>query len=74
MTELFAENEDIWLIAESGYKYRPANTHQWVTLVDMNKNLWMSSVVKLLGVYVHNIDGAFIETREASVIFSYKNV
>ena len=48
MSEIFADLQDAWLVAESGLKIRPGGQMEWHRLMDFTQMGWIPSVDKLM--------------------------
>jgi trehalose-6-phosphatase len=69
----FNNGNDFWLVAESGYLYKPGNKEPWKNLCEIPDIVEMRQVRKIMQVYASNVEGAFIEEQQSCLIFNYKN-
>lgn len=68
-------NQNFWLVAESGYAYRSAaNTGKWTITENKQYDFtWKNKVRKIMKGYEENIDGSYIEERQSCILWNYKN-
>lgn len=52
---------DFWLVAESGYLYKPGNKEPWQKLCEIGDTKELRHVRKIMEAYTCNIEGSFIE-------------
>ncbi len=62
---------NLWLAAESGYEFRTKG--QWKTLFKVHQRSWIKILKQIMQQYVDNIDGSFIEERQSTIEWNYKN-
>lgn len=66
------EQENFWVAAESGY-WLMTNRKQWTELFKVQSLQWMQTIRQIMAEYCENIDGAVIEERTCTIVWSYKN-
>ena len=67
------EQENFWVIAESGYWLLAKERRQWTELFKVQNKSWMHTIRLIMAQYCDNIDGSYIEERSCSIIWDYKN-
>jgi trehalose 6-phosphate synthase complex regulatory subunit len=72
MERLFSQVSNVGMIAENGAFILEPGTEEWEELTDVDHVAsWKKGVKSMLQYYVDRIEGAHIEERHASVIFTY---
>ena len=77
VNEWFGHIKDLGLAAEHGFVYRfnsgnPMND-KWTRMIKNYNNNWIDSCVDILKPYTERCEGSFIETKEASVVWQYRD-
>ncbi len=74
LDQLFKRVPNLGLIAENGCFLREFATTKWIEMTDPDKMRdWKNSVEQIMKYYQERTPGSWIETRNCSLIFHYKN-
>ena len=71
---LFQRVANLGLIAENGCFIKEFGTSKWIEMADSTQmRSWKKSVTQIMTYYQERTPGSWIETRNCSLIFHYKN-
>jgi trehalose 6-phosphate synthase/phosphatase len=73
LEETFSSIENLCLCAESGYLYKMRSSSDWIKLMHLANKVWLSLVQEIMMNYTENVDGSFVEERESTLVWNYKN-
>ncbi len=73
MEETFSSIENLCLCAESGYLYKMGSATDWIKLMHLSNKVWLGLVQDVMNNYTENVDGSFVEERESTLVWNYKN-
>jgi len=74
LDQLFKRVPNLGLIAENGCYIRKFTSTKWMEMPDPNQmRTWKESVDLIMKYYHERTPGSWIETRNCSLIFHYKN-
>mmetsp|Transcript_7436 Transcript_7436/g.16134 ORF Transcript_7436/g.16134 Transcript_7436/m.16134 type:complete len:857 (+) Transcript_7436:209-2779(+) len=73
LQEWFASVPNLGLVAENGFFFKPAGSTQWQTLVPHADFSWKKMALPILQQYQESTDGSYIETKESSLVWHYKD-
>lgn len=51
----------------------PGDEGGWNKLINLANGIWMKAVSDIINFYTANIDGSYLEVRESTMIYYYKN-
>lgn len=71
---LFKRVANLGLIAENGCFIKEFGTSKWIEMADSTQmRSWKEAVTQIMTYYQERTPGSWIETRNCSLIFHYKN-
>jgi trehalose 6-phosphate synthase complex regulatory subunit len=74
LDRLFKRVPNLGLIAENGCFLKEFGSSKWIEMADPNQmRTWKESVEQIMKYYHDRTPGSWIETRNCSLIFHYKN-
>jgi len=74
LDQLFKRVPNLGLIAENGCFLKECGSKKWTEMADPEKmRAWKDSVEGIMRYYQERTPGSWIETRNCSLIFHYKN-
>ncbi|KAI9734445.1 MAG: hypothetical protein M1818_006834 [Claussenomyces sp. TS43310] len=74
LDQLFKRVSSLGLIAENGCFLKEYGSNEWIKMADPDQmQLWKQSVEGIMTYYQERTPGSWIETRNCSLIFHYKN-
>jgi trehalose-phosphatase len=74
LDQLFKRVPNLGLIAENGCYIRQFASTKWIEMPDPKQmRIWKESVEQIMKYYHERTPGSWIETRNCSLIFHYKN-
>ena len=76
VSEWFGGVKDLGLAAEHGFMYRFNNgvsKDKWTRMIKNYNNDWISACVDILEPYTERCEGSFLEIKEASVVWQYRD-
>jgi trehalose 6-phosphate synthase/phosphatase len=74
LDQLFKRVPGLGLIAENGCFLKEFGSTKWIEMADLEKmRSWKESVEGIMRYYQERTPGSWIETRNCSIIFHYKN-
>ncbi len=75
VNEWFGSVKDLGLAAEHGfmYKFNNGKENKWTRMIKNYNNEWITACVDILEPYTERCEGSFLEIKEASVVWQYRD-
>lgn len=74
ISKIIKDVSNLGLASEHGYFYRyNSNSDRWEKMIKDLNSEWRKTTVELLEIYTDRCEGSFIEVKEASVVWQYRD-